>query len=103
MKSEELPIVNVDGSYLFRKQQSLCQPGPSVVPPPPSPPLSGWEPVTEANVGTISQKVPRVTSGLCFIKPLHAHASNCSLFQVFYTLIWHVVLATPKCRELLEH
>ncbi len=55
-------MVDVDGSYLYRKQQLLVQTG-AQVPTPlvcPSPPLSGWEVVSESNVGTIS---PVLTSG----------------------------------------
>ena len=63
-KSEQLPIVDVDGSYLYRKQQTITQSGIAVAPlPPPSPPLSGWEVVTNGNVQTMASKIPVVTSG----------------------------------------
>jgi len=64
-KCEQLPIVDVDGSYLYRKQQSHMQSGITVAPlDPPAPPLSGWQVVTKSNVQTISLKVPLVTSGM---------------------------------------
>ena len=61
-KSEQLTIVDVDGSYLHRKQQHLLESGIRVAPlVPPSPPLTGCEVVTEDNIQTIAQKVPLVT------------------------------------------
>ena len=62
--TEGLQVVDVDGSYLHRKQQSLKQSGVHVAPlPPPAPPLAGWEVVTDGNVDTISASIPMVTSG----------------------------------------
>ena len=64
MKSEQLPVVDVDGSYLYRKQQLLTQTGVHVAPlPQPPPPLTGWEFVFQDTVGTISARIPIVTSG----------------------------------------
>ena len=64
-KCQQLPVVDVDGSYLYKKQQSLLQSGVAVaLLAPPSPPLSGWEAVTEGSVATIAKKVPCVTSGM---------------------------------------
>ena len=66
-KTEQLPIVDVDGSYLYRKQQLLKQSGVCIAPLPLPSPLSGWEVVSESNIGTISPKIPAVTSGkYCF-------------------------------------
>ena len=57
--------MDVDGSYLYRKQQSLMQSGITVAPlDPRAPPLSGWQVVTKRDVQTISPKVPFVTSGM---------------------------------------
>lgn len=62
--AEGLQIVDVDGSYLHRKQQSLQRSGVQVAPlPPPPPPLAGWEIVTDSNVDTVSVNIPVVTSG----------------------------------------
>ena len=64
-KCEQLPIVDVDGSYLYRKQQSLMDSGVTVAPlDPPAPPLSGWQTLTETNARTIAPMVPLVTSGM---------------------------------------
>ena len=65
--AEKLPIVDVDGSYLYRKQQALLHSGVQVAPlPPPPPPLAGWEVVTDNNIDTVSTSIPTVTSGkLC--------------------------------------
>jgi len=63
--------VDVDGSYLYRKQQSLTQSGITVAPlEPPAPPPSGWQVVTKSNVQTISPKVPLVTSGTIVVSSL---------------------------------
>ena len=57
-------IVDVDGSYLCRKQKQPVDSGLTVAPLPlPSPPLSGWESVSQDNVAVIAKKVPHVTSG----------------------------------------
>ena len=62
--AEKLPIVDPDGSYLYRKQQDLLGIGVQVAPlPPPAPPLAGWEVVTDSNVDTVSASIPTVTSG----------------------------------------
>lgn len=63
-KSEQLAVVDVDGSYLYRKQQLVAQTGVQVAPlPPPPPPLTGWESVSDSTIDTISPRVPTVTSG----------------------------------------
>ena len=57
-------VVDVDGSYLWRKQQQLNETG--VVTEDigvPSPPPSGWVTVNEANYTEISKHLPIVTSG----------------------------------------
>ena len=62
--TERLEIVDVDGSYLYRKQQSLQQSGIQVAPlPPPAPPLARREVITDSNVNTVSANIPVVTSG----------------------------------------
>lgn len=63
--SEATPVVDVDGSYLYRKYQRLTEAGVHVARLDlPSPPLTGWEQVTEDNVATLSLNVPRTTSGV---------------------------------------
>ena len=57
--AEKLPIVNVDGSYLYRKQQALLHSGVQVASlPPPAPPLAGREVVTDSNIDTVSASSP---------------------------------------------
>ena len=62
--AEGLQIVDVVGSYLHKKQQSLDISGVQVVPLPlPAPPLATWEIVTDSNVDTVFVNIPIVTSG----------------------------------------
>ncbi len=63
--SDATPIIDVDGSYLYRKHHRLSKEGIGVAPlDVPSPPLTGRETVTESSVGSLAPKVPRVTSGV---------------------------------------
>jgi len=56
--------VDVDGSYLYRKHKAVVNAGMRAAPLPlPSPPLTGWESVSQETVAEISKKVPYVTSG----------------------------------------
>ena len=58
------PVIDVDGSYLYRKQQRLTC-GQATLPPP-SRPLRGWESVTAANMNEMAKKIPRVMPGKLF-------------------------------------
>ena len=64
VKSAQLPVVDVDGAYLYRKQQSLIQTCVKVsslnIP---APPLSSWEVINDSNVKAISPRLPVLTSG----------------------------------------
>ena len=66
-KSNQEKIVNVDGSYLYLKQQKIISSGVSIAPVshPPSP-LIGWETVIAENYKEYSNKIPIVTQG-CYI------------------------------------
>ena len=58
-------IVDVDGSYLYRKHQLLLSKGKSVVPLSlPGIPLSGWERVDKGNYTLVAKKIPCVTPGM---------------------------------------
>lgn len=61
-------VVDIDGSYLYKKVQQLNNSGVHTEPPdlPSSAPISGWEALTEATIGEISQKLPCVTSGMVY-------------------------------------
>ena len=59
--AEELQIVDVDDSYMHRKQQSLQCSGVQIAPLPP--PLAGCDIVTDTNVDIVSVNIPIVTSG----------------------------------------
>ena len=61
-------IVDVDGSYLYKKRLRLEASGfvLALMTPPTSAPLSGWDVVTEANATTVAQKLPCVTVGMVY-------------------------------------
>ena len=60
---QNLDIVDVDGSYLYRKKQQLVSQGIRTLPLSlPSVPLTGWEVVTADNYK--EKNVPRVMSGM---------------------------------------
>ena len=52
-------IVDVDGSYFYRKYHRH----PGVVIPTPDSPLTGWETITDANYKEIASKLPKVAHG----------------------------------------
>ena len=63
-KSDDLPVVDVDGSYLQRKHKQMKDTGMTVAAlSATTTPLAGWEVMTEANVKDLAKKLPRVTSG----------------------------------------
>ena len=60
---EKLSIVDVDGSYLLRKEQRLVSEGVQTLPlSAPAVPLSGWELLTRDNYKELG--IPTVTSGM---------------------------------------
>ena len=58
------PIVDVDGSYLYKNDKSLVEAGKHVIPPlcPPSPP-SGWRAVNKHSCQMVGPSIPTVTAG----------------------------------------
>lgn len=59
--------MDLDGSYLYKKCQRLEDSGLVVATlDHPSAPITGWEPVNEANANIIAEKIPRVTSGTVY-------------------------------------
>ena len=65
-RAKQEKVVDVDGSYLYLKQQKLISDGISVVPVshPPPPPMMGWEIVNAENYKEYGSKIPKVTQGL---------------------------------------
>ena len=63
-KQEGTPVVDVDGSYLYRKYKLLSEAGEHVSQPqPPSPPPPGWKVVNESTYKDIAPSIPIVTIG----------------------------------------
>ena len=77
-------VIDVDGSYLYRKQQQLSSAGITfTATPAPSPPITGWESVTSENVSTMSTKIPFVTAGAVCI---YGHSAMLTaIHNVVYT------------------
>ena len=63
---ENLPIVDVDGSYLYRKQHESSTVGTAIIPT--DVPLAGWEAITAANCEEMAKKIPAVMPGMCYCK-----------------------------------
>ena len=62
MLKDKLPIIDVDGSYLYRKEQKLNSQGVKTLPLSlPGLPLTGWETFTADNY---KENIPKVTPGL---------------------------------------
>lgn len=61
-----MPVVDVDGSYLYRKYEILTNAGKCVHLPshPPPPPVSGWITMTNENYQSLAPTIPLVTQGL---------------------------------------
>ena len=58
-------MCDVDGSYIFRKQQRAIEAGIAISPMDgPTPPISGWEQLTTDNQKDISSKIPSVMPGI---------------------------------------
>ena len=72
--SDNLPVIDVDGSYLQRKHKQMTDAGMAVAPlgAPTGTPLAGWEVITEANVKDLGKKLLRVTSGNSISKQMLA-------------------------------
>ena len=64
-ESEGTNIVDVDGSYLYRKYRSIVEAGETTVAQlePSPPPLTGWKAVTSVTCEEIAPSIPVVTSG----------------------------------------
>ena len=78
-------MVDVDGSYMFRKHQRMAESGVNVAPlgiPPP--PISGWDSVTEDNFRSLSGDIPRVTSGEYIMSMRCMHVLAHKLFYHLY-------------------
>ena len=66
-EEEATAVVDVDGSYLYRKYQRLVEYGKDATQPdhPRSPP-SGWKVVNERTYKDIAPSIPLVTTGTIF-------------------------------------
>ena len=89
-KEEKLPVIDVDGTYMFKKQQHLTRVGLTLSPlPPPPAPLSGWKIVNEKNVDSIACNVPTVTSGNHCSFNVVLMWKNVCRFTLYLPCIWN--------------
>ena len=64
-EEEDTPVVDVDGSYLYRKYQQLARSGRDVAQPDhPGPPPSGWKIVNEETYKGITPSISLFTTGI---------------------------------------
>ena len=63
-EEEFTPIVDADGSYIYKKYQQMAESGDSDVQlAQPDPPPSGWKVVDETTYKEVASTIPVVTSG----------------------------------------
>lgn len=60
--AERKPVIDVDGSYLYRKQQKQTTEITATALP--SEPLAGWESITADNCEEMAKKIPPVMPGI---------------------------------------
>ena len=83
---DNAPIVDVDGSYLYKKSKRFENSGRIVaLLYSPSTPITGWEIVTEVIANIIAKKIPCVTTGTIYTY-LSAHASRGGVDGTFRAL-----------------
>ena len=64
-KREDVPIFDIDGSFVYKKYRSLVRDGKHVLTPSvPSCPLSGWRAVNKDSYQRAGPTIPFVTSGM---------------------------------------
>ena len=67
-EEEGISVIDVDGSYMYRKYQHLVESGESVIQPDhPGPPPSGWKVVNEGTYKDVTPSIPLVTTGKIII------------------------------------
>ena len=62
--AEGKPVIDVDGSYLYRKQQKQTTEITATRTALPSEPLAGWESITADNCEDMAKKIPPVMPGI---------------------------------------
>ena len=81
--------------YLYRNHKVVADAGMRVAPLPlPSPPLSGWESVSQEIVAEVAKKVPHVTSG--WYVQAHRYASSARL-HAYTSSLHNVVVVYMYC------
>ena len=64
---DKTEVIDVDGSYLYKKSKRLQDSGVHVAPLDlPAAPITGWERITEANSSDMARNIPSVTSGVIY-------------------------------------
>lgn len=66
--ADNMDVVDIDGSYLYKKYKRLKVSGQSTptLNLPSSPPIHGWENLTETNAAELGQKIPYVSNGIVY-------------------------------------
>ncbi len=67
VETDEMPVVDVDGSFLYKKYIKLSESSKEVAfPSIPSPPVSVWTAVTAHNFQEFADSIPHVSQGNFF-------------------------------------
>ena len=83
---DNVDVVDVDGSYLYKKRKALEESGQLVAPlDVPLAPITGWETITENNFKDMAKKLPSITSGTLYTY-LSSHVSQRSSEGTFRAL-----------------
>ena len=95
MEVDGVPVVDVDGSFLYKKYKLLCESGMQVsLPSLPSPPVSGWTVMTGENYQSLAVSIPCVTRGMdylfCFLRLSFYQCFNQTVGLVYTYLAGHV-------------
>ncbi len=90
-----MPVIDVDGSYLYKKYKALNESGKQVsLPSIPSPPLTGWTIVTSENFQSVAAFVPRVSHGKFYKELMSAipYKANLRILLLIFITFSHPFL-----------
>ena len=92
VEADGVQVVDVDGSFLYKKYKKLAESGKQVfLPPLPPPPVSGWIVMTGENCHSLAGSIPRVSQGISSV--LIAHRYSTFILFILQTGLIYTYLA----------